>query len=901
MSPFIIQKGLEGFAGYSESVKKLRSGDILVETFTSRVYVLGLKEAVEYNKVLSHLLITRSSLLHLLKSTLQKTPHSPSQKLNWSTSSHYSPNQRTSPYQRSPTSQPSPSMPSFLAPSEAVKNNTASKAASMPLFTQEDHTSGDQRTTEDMPIMADLEVNIAVQRASPERHASSGSYWFAQAADSLMERENMGIWSQATDLGGQDKLKPHPTNVVDSRRADQTGTLQLSQSFNDNRRRSSFVAEEQVGRIWEVHQSVRESTNNINLDKPLIKTAEAPDPSSKERFSSERIREAVGEAMSKSLNYLSNISRGRRKTDITPTVPSPWDRGRTPTNTPPGTRHTRAVSMSRIDHLAQTRRSPRDGVEESPEHSSSSSKEGFKEEPAEIGLNSMIKKPRSAARKIMPSSPSRLQGSVQSSKPAEIKQQTPVTLRPHSSPRQPRPYSIAGTRPAHGELATNASTAGSAKVPRVKSAGTVGFVNGTKKSAAIRKIPPQTQKKLADDGNREKVGSSDLVEQEVEKVFEESTTPKHDHDLLFVEEPTAATSTIPSTPKPRIISEEEAKAILAEKRRQIREQAEREAELERQRLAEIRRQEEEKRQKEEEERRREEEQLQLAQEHRHQEEEKLKQALIEKQKQDEESQIQRTEEQERKAREEADRLQKELEERHRQEEAERAERKKRLEKIMSRTRSHSRGDSPNPPSRTSTPTLVGHKLVAGLPFVKRILGLGHETTHSDKVTSEKIKEQKKTDEHCVENTGITTAPASQGVVQNGLSKHTDLNKEEPTSKNLEDSMLSIEKQKKDQINLLEKDIPKQDSKASDTEAFKKDMEYVSFSDQKVQLTSDELPNYHMIDQNLANVTSTTGANQNQVGNLLANEDDVNQNRMPGNPLIRFEEKFPIKQEADFLS
>ncbi|XP_022248626.1 ensconsin-like isoform X2 [Limulus polyphemus] len=742
-----------------------------------------------------------------------------------------------------------------------------------------------------------------------------------------MERENIGLWSQATDLGGQDKSKLHQTNIETQRDtywfaqdgkllkppssrphgracSGKSETIQLSQSFYDNKRRSSFVAEEQMGRIWEVHQSVRESTNNINLDKPLIKTAKVPDVSSKEKFSSERIREAVGEAMSKSLNYLSNISRGRRKTDITPTVPSPWDRGRTPTNTPPGTRHTRAVSMSRIDHLTQTRRSPRDGVEESPEHSSSSSKE----ERAEIGLNSILKKPRSAARKIMPSSPSRLQGSIQSSKPAEMKQQTPVTLRPHSSPRQPRPYSIAGTRPAHGELSTNASTAGSTKVPRVKSAGTVGFVNGTKKSAAIRKIPLQTQKKFADDEKREKVVSSDLFEQQVEKVLEVSTTSKHDRELSFVEEPTVATFTPPSTPKPRIISEEEAKAILAEKRRQVREQAEREAELERQRLAEIRRQEEEKRQKvEEQQRRYEEEQLRLAQEHRHQEEEKLKKAILEKQKQEEEEckrkeeeEIQRIEkeEQERKAREEADKLQKELEERHRQEEAERAERKKRLEKIMSRTRSRSRGDSPNPPSRTSTPPLVGHKLVAGLPFVKRILGLGHET--SDKVMSEKMKGHK-TGEDCVESTGVTTAPTSQGVVQNGLSEHTDSNKEVPTSKKLEDSMLSIEKQKKDQINLLGNDIAKQDSKASDTETFEKDMEYGSFSDQKAQLTSDELPNYRMIDQNLANITSTTGANQNQVGNLLTNEDDVNQNRMPGNPLIQFEEKFPKKQEADLLS
>ncbi|XP_076312914.1 uncharacterized protein LOC143226182 [Tachypleus tridentatus] len=36
MSPFFIQKRLEGLAGSPKSVKKLRSGDILVETSTSQ-------------------------------------------------------------------------------------------------------------------------------------------------------------------------------------------------------------------------------------------------------------------------------------------------------------------------------------------------------------------------------------------------------------------------------------------------------------------------------------------------------------------------------------------------------------------------------------------------------------------------------------------------------------------------------------------------------------------------------------------------------------------------------------------------------------------------------------------------------------------------------------------------
>ncbi|XP_076357065.1 uncharacterized protein LOC143250436 isoform X29 [Tachypleus tridentatus] len=157
------------------------------------------------------------------------------------------------------------------------------------------------------------------------------------------------------------------------------------------------------------------------------------------------------------------------------------------------------------------------------------------------------------------------------------------------------------------------------------------------------------------------------------------------------------------TGKPRITSEEEAKAALAEKRRLAREQAEREAELERQRQEELsvkkfsyRRKEEERlRLEEEEQRKQEEEQIRLAEEHRRQEEEKLQRAIEEQKKREEEEQKRfeeesrmkaEKEEQERRAREETEKQRKELEEKLKKEEAERAERKKRVEQIMSRTR-----------------------------------------------------------------------------------------------------------------------------------------------------------------------------------------------------------------------
>ncbi|XP_049528213.1 ensconsin-like isoform X16 [Dermacentor silvarum] len=189
-----------------------------------------------------------------------------------------------------------------------------------------------------------------------------------------------------------------------------------------------------------------------------------------------------------------------------------------------------------------------------------------------------------------------------------------------------------------------------------------------------------------------------------------------------------STEDVPSKPAPRVISEEEARALLAEKRRLAREQAEREAELERQRQEELRRQEEERlRLEEEEQRRAEEEQLRLAEEFRRQEEEKLQRAIEEQQKREAEERERREleaqqkaerEEQERKAREEAERQRKELEERLKREEAERAERKKRVEEIMSRTRRRGAKDPGSPankagsdaqasPERDNSPSVSG--------------------------------------------------------------------------------------------------------------------------------------------------------------------------------------------------
>lgn len=156
----------------------------------------------------------------------------------------------------------------------------------------------------------------------------------------------------------------------------------------------------------------------------------------------------------------------------------------------------------------------------------------------------------------------------------------------------------------------------------------------------------------------------------------------------------------------RIVTEDEAKAALAERRRIAREEAEKLAELERQRkeaeeLAEQQRIAEE----EENQRRLEEETLRLVEEQKKAEELRLLQAIEEaKQKEEEErkrkeleenARVER-EEQERKAREEAEKQKIETAEKLRKEEKEREERRKRVEAIMSRTRKGGNaGNTPN--------------------------------------------------------------------------------------------------------------------------------------------------------------------------------------------------------------
>jgi len=155
-----------------------------------------------------------------------------------------------------------------------------------------------------------------------------------------------------------------------------------------------------------------------------------------------------------------------------------------------------------------------------------------------------------------------------------------------------------------------------------------------------------------------------------------------------------------------ITSEEEAKARIAEKRREMKEQKEREAELERLRLEEEARKEEERLRQEEEEERR---MIALEQEARRAEEERIRKAIEEKEaedrrKKEEEDKLRaEKEEQERKMKAEAEKREAELQEKLRKEEEERLARKKRIEEIMARTRGAKAGGTPKKDTAGDTP------------------------------------------------------------------------------------------------------------------------------------------------------------------------------------------------------
>ncbi|XP_016427014.1 ensconsin-like isoform X7 [Sinocyclocheilus rhinocerous] len=166
-------------------------------------------------------------------------------------------------------------------------------------------------------------------------------------------------------------------------------------------------------------------------------------------------------------------------------------------------------------------------------------------------------------------------------------------------------------------------------------------------------------------------------------------------------EPSAEGSGSPPTTRPSAgtTDPEEASRLLAEKRRQAREQREREEEEKRQQEeAERRSREEMARRKAEERAKREEEAQRQAEEKKRREEEakRLEEEKAQREREEAERLQKQKEEEEARQREEAERLRLEREKHFQKEEAERMERKKRLEEIMKRTR---RSDQKTTPQR----------------------------------------------------------------------------------------------------------------------------------------------------------------------------------------------------------
>lgn len=194
----------------------------------------------------------------------------------------------------------------------------------------------------------------------------------------------------------------------------------------------------------------------------------------------------------------------------------------------------------------------------------------------------------------------------------------------------------------------------------------------------------------AGDGQENRLTTPDIIKNNHKEVVdnnkeEKETTPEAEGDKEH---------------KNIISSEEEAKAKIALKRKEMKEKKEREEELERQRQLELERIEEERRLKEEEEERKMmEEADKMAVDARRAEEERIQKAIeeadSEKKRQEEEEERLRIEKEEieRKTKEEAEKREAELQEKLKKEEEERLARKKRIEEIMARTRG--KGATPN--------------------------------------------------------------------------------------------------------------------------------------------------------------------------------------------------------------
>ncbi|XP_064196704.1 ensconsin isoform X11 [Anguilla rostrata] len=182
--------------------------------------------------------------------------------------------------------------------------------------------------------------------------------------------------------------------------------------------------------------------------------------------------------------------------------------------------------------------------------------------------------------------------------------------------------------------------------------------------------------------------------------------------------PSLATPPSGGRPSAGTTDPEEATRLLAEKRRQAREQREREEEEKRQREeAERRGREEMARRKAEERARREEEAQRLAEERRKREEEekRAEEERLQREREEAERLQKQKEEEEARQKEEAERLRMEREKHFQKQEEERLERKKRLEEIMKRTRKSDPAEKKSVPHRNGEFSEPKTELTASTP------------------------------------------------------------------------------------------------------------------------------------------------------------------------------------------
>jgi len=329
-----------------------------------------------------------------------------------------------------------------------------------------------------------------------------------------------------------------------------------------------------------------------------------------------------------------NITAHRRRTDLVPTIVMPRP-DRQPGHVTPGSRHRSPVNTPKADRVRRARSITSDSVAGDNDETRSNSSVGARTPSRKTP--SMVKE-KDAARKAKASTPK--------------------------------------LSSAHSKSSLN------------------NVSNGTKeatKSSSKTPSPAMSQDNIEISDSKRRQSTPDIIKDNNRKIVDnsENNVANNDDTDNKTEDNENNENSEVKEPKKIITSEEEAKARIAEKRREMKEQKEREAELERLRLEEEARQEAERlRQEEEEEKRL----IALEQEARRAEEERIRKAIEEKEaedrkkKEEEERLRAEKEEMEKKVKAEAERREAELQEKLKKEEEERLARKKRIEEIMARTR-----------------------------------------------------------------------------------------------------------------------------------------------------------------------------------------------------------------------